>query len=93
MWPNHTKIIYLNTSINSKLKEKLVSKSLPDDDYAKWTRKVQDVAVWRAYLRTGLRVLPTPRPDTWLRAIMEGIPKTRQNNPKHPRLVMTVTRL
>ena len=43
-WPDRTKNIYLNTSINDKLKEKLVSKSLPDDDYAKWTHKVQDVA-------------------------------------------------
>jgi hypothetical protein len=43
-WPDRTKIIYLNTSINSKLKEKLVSKSLPDDDYTKWTKKVSDVA-------------------------------------------------
>lgn len=54
-WPDRTKIIYLNTSINSKLKEKLVSKSLPDDDYAKWTRKVQDVA-------SRLESLPSYRP-------------------------------
>jgi hypothetical protein len=54
-WPDRTKTIYLNNSINSKLREKLVSKSLPDDDYAKWTRKVQDVA-------SRLESLPSYRP-------------------------------
>ena len=54
-WPDPTKIIYLNNSINSKLREKLVSKSLPDDDYTKWTRKVQDVA-------SRLESLPSYRP-------------------------------
>jgi zinc knuckle protein len=54
-WPDRTKIIYLNNSINSKLREKLVSKSLPDDDYTKWTRKVQDVA-------SRLESLPSYRP-------------------------------
>jgi hypothetical protein len=54
-WPDRTRIIYLNNSINSKLREKLVSKSLPDDDYPKWTRKVQDVA-------SRLESLPSYRP-------------------------------
>jgi hypothetical protein len=64
-WPGRTKIMYLNTSINNKLKEKLVSKSLSDDDYAR--RSTIWLDVWRAYPPTGRRVLSTPRPGTWHR--------------------------
>lgn len=43
-WADGLKIIHLNIGINSTLRDKLVTKSLPDDDYVKWIKKVKDVS-------------------------------------------------
>ena len=43
-WSDCNKIIYLDTGINAKLRQLLLNKSLPDDDYLKWVNKVKAVA-------------------------------------------------
>lgn len=43
-WAPNAKIAYLNASINAALKDRLVSKSMPDDDYMRWVSKARAVA-------------------------------------------------
>jgi hypothetical protein len=43
-WADRDKIIRLNTAINEKLSDKLISVELPDDGYARWVTKVRGVA-------------------------------------------------
>lgn len=43
-WPDNAKIMHLNAGISSALKTALVVKTLPDNDYEKWVRKVKAVA-------------------------------------------------
>jgi hypothetical protein len=43
-WADRDKIIRLNTAINAKLSDKLISVELPDDSYSKWVKRVRNVA-------------------------------------------------
>lgn len=43
-WPDDSKISLLESGINHTLRNILLSKSLPEDDYTKWVSKVKRVA-------------------------------------------------
>lgn len=43
-WPDSSKIMKLNSSINESLSDHLVSKDLPDDDFETWVSMVKRVA-------------------------------------------------
>jgi hypothetical protein len=43
-WPDDSKITYIYTAINPLLRDRLVTKDLPEDDYPEWIKQVRKVA-------------------------------------------------
>ena len=43
-WPDNAKIIRLNSAINAKLADALITVDLPDDNYMNWVQKVKRIS-------------------------------------------------